>query len=268
VWNGKKDGIESMQKIIETHAHLYAEEFKQDIHELIDKAIAAGVSQFVMPNVDEESIDTMLELEYRYPSICYASMGLHPCYVKNDFERQLYTVENWLSKRSFVSVGEIGIDLHWDKTTFAMQQEALRIQLTFASKYALPVILHTRNAFAETCKVIEESGLSTVKGVFHCFSGSLEEAQRAIAMGYSLGIGGVVTYKNGGLDKIIEGVELKDIVLETDCPYLAPVPHRGKRNEPSFIAIVAHKIAELKHCSVEEVIKITSTNAKQLFHAL
>ncbi len=256
-----------MEKIIETHAHLYAEEFKQDIDELIEKAVLAGVSQFIMPNVDQDSIDGMLELEHKYPGVCRASMGLHPCYVKKDFERQLYTIEDWLTKRSFVSVGEIGLDLHWDKTTLALQQEALKIQLGLASKYQLSVILHTRNAFVETCEVIEKTGLE-VKGIFHCFSGTVEEAQRAITLGYKLGIGGVVTYKNGGLDKLLEEVELKDIVLETDCPYLAPVPHRGKRNEPSFIAIVAHKVAELKKCSVEEVIQITSTNAKHLFHAL
>ena len=149
-----------------------------------------------------------------------------------------------------------------------MQQEALRIQIGFASKYKLPIILHTRNAFNETCEVIEIMGLADVKGVFHCFSDQAKEAQRAIAMGYKLGIGGVVTFKNGGLDKVLEHVELKDLVLETDCPYLSPVPHRGKRNEPSYIAIVAHKIAELKKCSVEEVIQTTSINAKQLFHAI
>lgn len=257
-----------MEKIIETHAHLYAEEFKEDIDRLLEKAMQAGVAQFIMPNVDETSVDGMLELEARYPSVCYASMGLHPCYVKKDFEKQLYQVEDWLTKQAFVSVGEIGIDLHWDKTTLSLQEEALSIQMALASKHKLPVILHTRNAFEETCKVIEKSGCLDVKGVFHCFSGTLEEAQKAVAMGYKIGIGGVVTFKNGGLDKVLEGIALDEILLETDCPYLAPVPHRGKRNEPSFIAIVAHKIAELKQCSVEEVIKVTSTNAKQLFHAL
>jgi TatD DNase family protein len=257
-----------MDKIIETHTHLYAEEYKEDLDVLIEKALLSGVGKFIMPNVDEESIDGMLEIEQRYTGVCYASMGLHPCYVKKGFERQLYTIESWLGKRIFASVGEIGLDLHWDKTTLEMQQEALRVQLALASKHELPVILHTRNAFKETCEVIEKSGYSNVKGVFHCFSDQVEEAKRAIAMGYKLGIGGVVTFKNGGLDKVLEDIELKDLVLETDCPYLAPIPHRGKRNEPSFIAIVAHKVAELKKCSVEEVITITSTNAKQLFHAI
>jgi len=257
-----------MEKIIETHAHLYAEEFKLDIDELIEKATLSGVGKFIMPNVDEESIDAMLTIEQRHANVCIASMGLHPCYVKKDFQRQLYTVESWLSKRAFASVGEIGLDLHWDKTTLSLQEEALTIQLNFAAIYKLPVILHTRSAFAETCEVIEKAGLSDVKGVFHCFSGTLEEAQRVVAMGYKIGIGGVVTFKNGGLDKVLEGLDLKDIVLETDCPYLAPVPHRGKRNEPSYIAIVAHKVAELKKCSLEDIITSTSTNAKQLFHAL
>jgi TatD DNase family protein len=257
-----------MSKIIETHAHLYSEEFKADIHQLLEQAQQAGVSQFVMPNVDETSIDGMLELEEKYKGICYSSMGLHPCYVKKDFEKQLYLVEDWLNKRKFVSVGEIGIDLHWDKTTLAWQEEALKIQLKLAAKHKLPVILHTRNAFKETYNLIQSLAIPDLKGVFHCFSGTVEEAQDAINLGFQLGIGGVVTFKNGGLDKVVAELPVESLVLETDCPYLAPIPHRGKRNEPSFIAIVAHKVAEVKKMNVEEVIQITTTNAKQLFYAL
>lgn len=257
-----------MSNIIETHAHLYSEEFKADIHQLLEQAQQSGVAQFVMPNVDETSIDGMLELEEKYKNSCFSSMGLHPCYVKKDFEKQLYLVEDWLNKREFVSVGEIGIDLHWDKTTLPWQEEALKIQLRLAAQHQLPVILHTRNAFQETYDIIKTMALPDLKGVFHCFSGTLEEAKEAIALGFQLGIGGVVTFKNGGLDKVVAELPIESLVLETDCPYLAPVPHRGKRNEPSFIAIVAHKVAELKKCSVEEVIQMTSTNAKQLFHAL
>lgn len=257
-----------MSKIIETHAHLYSEEFKADIHHLLEQAQLAGVAQFVMPNVDETSIDGMLELEDKYKGICFASMGLHPCYVKKDFEKQLYLVEDWLNKKKFVSVGEIGIDLHWDKTTLSWQEEALKIQLRLAAKHNLPVILHTRNAFQETYDIIQALALPDLKGVFHCFSGTVEEAQAAIALGFQLGIGGVVTFKNGGLDKVVAELPIESLVLETDCPYLAPIPHRGKRNEPSFIAIVAHKVAEVKKLSVEEVIHTTTTNAKQLFYAL
>ena len=257
-----------MSKIIETHAHLYAEELKEDICELIENAQLAGVEKFVMPNVDETSIDGMMELEVKHPGVCYSSMGLHPCYVKKDFEKQLYLVEDWLNKRKFVSVGEIGIDLHWDKTTLPWQEEALKIQLRLAAKHKLPVILHTRNAFKETYDIIQALALPELKGVFHCFSGTVEEAQDAIGLGFQLGIGGVVTFKNGGLDKVVAELPIESLVLETDCPYLAPIPHRGKRNEPSFIAIVAHKVAEVKKLPVEEVIAITTTNAKQLFYAL
>ncbi len=257
-----------MSKIIETHAHLYSEEFKADIHQLMEQAQLAGVAQFVMPNIDETSIDAMLELEEKYNGICFSSMGLHPCYVKKDFEKQLYLVEDWLNKRKFVSVGEIGIDLHWDKTTLAWQEEALKIQLKLAVKHDLPVILHTRSAFKETYDLIQSLAIPHLKGVFHCFSGTVEEAQDIISLGFQLGIGGVVTFKNSGLDKVVAELPIESLVLETDCPYLAPIPHRGKRNEPSFLTIVAHKVAELKKIPVEEVIQITTTNAKQLFYAL
>jgi TatD DNase family protein len=257
-----------MSKIIETHAHLYAEEYTLDIHQLLEQAQLAGIAQFVMPNIDETSIDGMLALEEQYKGICFASMGLHPCYVKKDFEKQLYLIEDWLNKRKFISVGEIGIDLHWDKTTLLWQQEALKIQLQLAVKHQLPVILHTRNAFKETVDLIQSLALPALKGVFHCFSGTVEEAQDAIGLGFQLGIGGVVTFKNGGLDKVLAGLPIESLVLETDCPYLAPIPHRGKRNEPSYLAIVAHKVAEVKKIPVEEVILQTTTNAKQLFYAL
>ncbi|MDB5272790.1 MAG: hydrolase TatD [Chitinophagaceae bacterium] len=257
-----------MSKIIETHAHLYSEEFKADIDQLLEQAQLAGVAQFVMPNVDETSIDGMMELEEKYKGICYASMGLHPCYVKKEFEKQLYLVEDWLNKRKFVSVGEIGIDLHWDKMTLPWQEEALKIQLKLAAKHQLPVILHTRNAFQETYDILQSLALPQLKGVFHCFSGTVKEAEAAIELGFQLGIGGVITFKNGGLDKVVTELPLESLVLETDCPYLAPIPHRGKRNEPSFIAIVAHKVAEVKNIPVEEVINRTTANAKQLFYAL
>lgn len=250
---------------IDTHAHVYDEDFKADREDMLAKAYEAGVHQIYMPNVDHTSIDGMMELELRYPGQCIAMMGLHPCYVKKEFERELYIVEDWLNKRSFSAVGEIGIDLYWDKTFRVQQEEALKIQIALAEKHKLPIVIHCRNSFRETMDLIKSVKSDELKGIFHCFSGTLEEAQEVESIGFKIGIGGVVTFKNGGIDKIIPDIPLENIVLETDSPYLSPVPHRGKRNDPSYIPIIAQKIADLKKIPVEEVGKITSVNAKQLF---
>jgi len=250
---------------IDTHAHIYAEEFKEDRQAMLDKAWEVGVQKIYMPNVDHTSIDEMMELELKYPQQCIPMMGLHPCYVKKDFEKELYLVEDWLNKRSFSAVGEIGIDLYWDTSFKTQQEEALRIQLALAEKHRLPIVIHCRNSFRETMDVIKSVKSNTLTGIFHCFSGNLEEAEEVISIGFKLGIGGVVTFKNGGLDKIIPSVGLEHIVLETDSPYLAPMPYRGKRNEPSYIPIIARKVADLKNIPVEEVEKITTENALKLF---
>lgn len=250
---------------IDTHAHIYEEEFNTDRAELLEKSVEIGIHKIYMPNIDNTSIDKMMEVENKYPTQCIAMMGLHPCYVKKDFEKELYIVEDWLSKRPFSAMGEIGIDLYHDTTFKVQQEEALKIQVAMAEKHRLPIIIHCRNSFRETMDLIKSIKSEKLKGIFHCFSGTKEDADEVISIGFKIGIGGVVTFKNSGLDKIIPELNLNDIVLETDSPYLAPVPHRGKRNEPTYIPIIAKKIAALKKVSVDEVGEITSKNALQLF---
>jgi len=251
--------------ITDSHAHLYSEQFKTDRNAALDRAIAAGVRTIVMPNIDHSSIDAMLELETQAPEVCFAMMGLHPCSVGKNFEKQLYEVEEWLSRRPFAAVGEAGLDLYWDKTLFAEQQEALRIQLRLAKQFDLPIVLHTREAHAETVELVKEAQDGTLRGVFHCFSGSKAEAEEVIALGFKLGIGGVATFKNGGADKALPGIGLEHLLLETDCPYLAPVPYRGKRNEPAYLPLVLHRVAALLGETPERVAEATTRNAFELF---
>lgn len=223
------------------------------------------VSRIFMPNVDHASIDGMMELESRFPNQCTAMMGLHPCSVKKDFERELYIVEDWLSKRKFSAVGEIGTDLYWDKTFWDQQEEAFLIQVKWAKQYSLPIIIHCRESIDETIALVENQQDGKLTGIFHCFSGNADQAERITKLGFYLGIGGVATFKNGGLDKVLPEIDLAHLVLETDSPYLAPVPHRGKRNEPSYIPLVAKRISEIKNCSIEDVQKKTTQNALKLF---
>jgi len=251
---------------IDSHAHIYADTFAPDRNETIRKATEAGVEQILMPNIDHTSIDIMLRTESDHPTTCLAMMGLHPCSVQKNFESELYEVENWLSKRKFLAIGESGIDLYWDKTLLAQQQEALRIQVRWAKQYQIPIVLHTREAFAEVFEIIEQEQDGSLTGVFHCFSGSLEEAEKVRKLGFYLGLGGVVSFKNGGLDKIIPDIDLDRVLLETDCPYLAPVPYRGKRNEPAYLPLIAQRIAELKKINLSEVAQITTANTQKLFN--
>jgi TatD DNase family protein len=234
---------------------------------MLNRAYEAGVQTIYMPNIDHASIDVMLETEARFPEQCHPMMGLHPCSVGKHFEKQLYEVEEWLGKRPFVAVGECGIDLYWDKTHLAEQQEALRIQINLAKQHQLPLVLHTRDAFRETADLIESAQDGTLRGVFHCFSGSKEEAEEVIRLGFKLGIGGVATFKNGGLDKALPGIALEHLLLETDCPYLAPMPHRGKRNEPAYLPLIARRLAEILGKDVEEIVEATTRNTQQLFNA-
>jgi TatD DNase family protein len=252
-------------QLTDSHAHIYSDQFKTDRDEALRRAYEAGVTTIVMPNIDHTSIDGMLETEARFPQQCFAMMGLHPCSVGKDFERELYLVEEWLSKRPFAAVGECGIDLYWDKTTLAQQQEALRVQVALARQHNLPLVLHTRDAFQETADIIEAAQDGSLRGVFHCFSGTKEEAERVIRLGFKLGIGGVATFKNGGADKFLPDLDLDHLLLETDCPYLAPVPHRGKRNEPSYLPLIARRVGELLRKDVEEIAEATTQNAKVLF---
>jgi TatD DNase family protein len=253
-----------MSFFIDTHAHIYLEEFDQDREDMLRRAMDVQVNEIYLPNVDHTSIDRMMELETKHPN-CQAMMGLHPCYIKKDFEKELYLVESWLNKRSFAAIGEIGTDLYWDKTFWPQQQEAFKIQVGWAKKFKRPIVIHSRDSIQETIELLEPLLDSSLKGVFHCFSGTLEQAKKVIAMRFFLGIGGVATFKNGGLDKVLPDVDISHLVLETDSPYLAPAPHRGKRNEPSYIPLIANRVAELKKIPVEEVMEKTTANAKKLF---
>ena len=250
--------------IIETHAHIYDEAFAEDREVMLEKAFSEGVAEIWMPNCAAETIDGMMALAEQYPTQCLPMMGLHPCYVKDDFEKELYIVEEWLNKYKFLAIGEIGMDLYWDNTFQKQQEEAFLMQCQLAKKHNLWIDIHSRNAFWETVALIEKNADPNLKGIFHCFSGDLVDAQKAIELGFLLGIGGVVTFKNGGLDKILPHISLENIVLETDAPYLAPVPYRGKRNEPAYLTIIAQKVADMMQVSVEKVIEQTTLNAKSL----
>ncbi len=254
-----------MITLTDTHTHLYATEFDTDRDVVINSALKIGVNKFYLPNVDSRSIESMLKLEAAYPGYCFAMMGLHPCSVNQNYETELIVVENWLQQRKFVAIGEIGIDLYWDKTFFTAQQIAFRRQIELALQYQLPIVIHCREAFNEILEILE-SYPKQPKGIFHCFSGNVAQARRVLDLGtFKLGIGGVVTFKNSGLDKVVEQLNLSDLVLETDSPYLAPVPQRGKRNESAYLFNVARKIAEIKKVTLEEVATITTSNAAEIF---
>jgi TatD DNase family protein len=263
--------------LTDTHTHLYSKEFDSDRSLLIQKAIGEGVTRFFMPNVDSESIPGMFQVEKEFPANCFSMMGLHPCSVNATYQHELQVVEYWLSKRKFAAIGEIGIDLYWDKTFFEQQQDAFRRQISLAKKYDLPYVIHSRNSFNETMEIVNEFKEDKIKAIFHCFSGNVEQAEQVIASGlpagaslteagnFKLGIGGVVTFKNSGLDKVVEAIDLKHLVLETDAPYLAPMPYRGKRNEPNYLILIAQKIADIKKISIEEVAAVTTQNSKEVF---
>jgi TatD DNase family protein len=253
---------------IDTHAHIYSEEFKADRIDMMARCQEQGIHKIYMPNVDHRSIDSMLEVELKDPQTCIPMMGLHPCSVKKDFQRELYIVEEWLSKRKFLAVGEIGTDLYWDKTLWDEQKEAFTIQVSWAKKYNLPVVIHCRESIDQTIELVEQLQDGSLTGVFHCFTGTAEQAKRIIKLNFYLGIGGVATFKNGGMDKLLPEIGLDHIVLETDSPYLAPVPYRGKRNEPSYIPLVADKIASHKNIAIAEVQSATTKNALKLFEKI
>lgn len=250
----------------DTHTHLYSKEFEEDRNTLIEQAIAQGVTHFFMPNIDSDSIPALFQVEKTFPNNCFAMMGLHPCSVNGDYQKELQVVKYWLSKRKFSAIGEIGIDLYWDKTYQTQQQDAFKTQIELAQEYKLPYVIHARDSFNEVFEVVSEFKTNAPKAIFHCFGGTIEEAEKIISLGdFKLGIGGVVTFKNAGLDKVVEAIDLKHIVLETDAPYLAPMPNRGKRNNPDYLLLVAKKIAEIKNISLEEVAEVTTQNAKDVF---
>jgi TatD DNase family protein len=247
--------------MIETHAHIYSEEYNDDREEMLALAWDAGIEQIWMPNCDSGTIEGMIELAEKYPGKCLPMIGLHPTYVKEDFEKELQVMEEWLGKYPFIAIGEIGMDLYWDKTFQQQQEKAFLYQCKLARQHNLWIDIHSRSAFWETVKLIEDFADSALTGIFHCFTGTLEEANKAIELGFKLGIGGVSTFKNGGLDKVIPFVDIEHLVLETDAPYLAPVPYRGKRNEVAYIDLVAQRVADLKQMSKTDIIASTSQNA-------
>jgi TatD DNase family protein len=251
--------------LTDTHCHLYSDEFAADADAMIERAVTAQVTKFYLPAINSETHPAMLLLEERYPGKCIAMMGLHPCSVKEDYIKELKVVEEWLAKKWFPAIGEIGLDFYWDTAFTTQQYEAFRMQMEWAIQYKLPVVIHTRKAMTETIDLVKEYSAKGLKGIFHCFSGTYEEALSVIDLGFYIGIGGVLTYKNSGLDKVVEKIDLQHMVLETDAPYLTPVPFRGKRNESSYIKYVADKLAAIKNISVGEVAAVTTANAEKIF---
>ena len=251
--------------ITDTHTHLYSTEFDEDRHEMIQRAIDAGVSRFFIPAIDSAYTQSMYDLETAYPEHIFLMMGLHPTHVKENYWEELKYVEEELSKRKFYAVGEIGIDLYWDKEYLPQQQDAFRKQIQLAKQYKLPIVIHCREAFDEIFEILEEEKSPDLFGIFHCFSGNYQQALQAISYNMKLGIGGVVTFKNGKIDQFLSQIDLQHIVLETDSPYLAPVPFRGKRNESSYLTNVVGKLAEIYKVSQEEIAQITTENSKAIF---
>lgn len=252
--------------ITDTHAHLYSEEFDEDRDAMMQRALDAGVSRFFIPAIDSTYTKAMFDLERAYPEHIYLMTGLHPTHVKENFEEELQHVESNLEKRKFYAIGEIGIDLYWDKSTLGIQQKAFKRQIQLAKKYKLPIVIHCRDAFDEVFEVLESEKGEGLFGIFHCFTGTLEQAKQALSYNMKLGIGGVVTFKNGKIDRFINQIDPKHIVLETDAPYLAPVPFRGKRNESLYVVNVLEKLCDLYNISKEALAAITTQNSKEVFN--
>ncbi|MHA6697512.1 TatD family hydrolase [Chryseobacterium sp. A301] len=252
--------------MIDTHTHLYSEAFEQDRDQVIKRAQEVGVEKFYLPAIDSSTHESMLALEKRYPDSIYAMMGLHPCSVKPEtYETELKQVRAYLEKRAFCAIGEIGIDLYWDKETLEIQTHAFELQIDWAIELDIPIVIHARESFDEVFEVLERKRHPKLRGIFHCFTGSYEQALQAIDLGFLLGIGGVVTFKNGGIYKFLGEISLKHIVLETDSPYLAPVPYRGKRNESSYLSLVAGKLVDVYQVDFDQIKKQTTKNAEILF---
>jgi TatD DNase family protein len=252
-------------QIIDTHTHLYLDQFKDDIDDVIAQAKENGVKKFIFPAIDSSHFNDMHNLKDKYPNSIYLMSGLHPTDVKENYKDELDFVVNTLKSHNYVAIGEIGIDLYWDKSFLKQQQEAFKFQIRLAIEHDLPIVIHCREAFDEIFQILDDENCNELRGVFHCFTGTLEQAQRAIDLGFFLGVGGVVTFKNGGIDKFLHKIDLKNIVLETDSPYLAPVPFRGKRNESSYLIYILEKLSEIYGISKEKIAEITSKNAEKVF---
>ena len=251
--------------LIDTHTHLYSQKFGDDLHKMIHRAIDAGVRHMYLPNIDAASIKGMLALEEAFPDNCFAMMGLHPCHVKEDYEVELKIVEDWLARRKFIAVGETGLDLYWDKTFFKEQKIAFQRQLNWAKELSIPIVIHARESIDQCIEEVRLAQDGNLKGVMHCFTGNTEQANRIIDLGLKMGLGGVLTYKNGGLDTVVKAIAIEHFVLETDAPYLAPVPFRGKRNESLYVSHVAQKLADILERPIGEIAEITTKTAQELF---
>ena len=251
--------------ITDTHTHLYSEQFDEDRDQVVQRALAAGVSRFFIPAIDSTYTKAMYSLEASYPDNMFLMTGLHPTHVKKNYLEELSHIEDQLKVREFVAIGEIGIDLYWDHSTLKLQQKVFRTQIQLAKQYDLPIVIHCRDAFDEVFHVLEEEKGSDLFGIFHCFTGNLDQALKAISYNMKLGIGGVVTFKNGGIDRFLNKIALEHIVLETDSPYLSPVPFRGKRNESSYILNVLEKISDLYDIPIDKIASITTENSKSIF---
>ena len=251
--------------ITDTHTHLYSEQFNEDRAEMMQRAKNAGVTRFFIPAIDASYTESMLDLEKNFKEDVFLMMGLHPTSVKENYQKELAHVKEWIDKRDFIGIGEIGIDLYWDTTFLAQQQDAFKTQIQWAKEKKLPIIIHCRDAFDEIFEVLESEKSEDLFGIFHCFTGTLEQAKKAISYNMKLGIGGVATFKNGKIDKFLNQIDIKNIVLETDSPYLAPTPYRGKRNESSYITQVVEKLAAIYVLTFDEIAEITTENSKAIF---
>ena len=252
-------------RLIDTHCHLYMPDFRPDLDALMQRAQLAGVERFYLPAIDSEVINDILVFETAYPGKTFAMMGIHPCSIKEDYNEELRITEEWLNKRPFAAIGEIGLDFYWDKAFTTQQYHAFETQMQWALQRSMPIVIHSRNAMQQTIDTLKPFAEKGLRGIFHCFSGTAADAEQITALGFLLGIGGVITYKNAGLGTALENIGLEHLVLETDAPYLTPVPFRGKRNESSYLTYIAQKLAEVKKVTVEEVAEVTTANAEKIF---
>jgi TatD DNase family protein len=265
LFSPKRPESEFYMELIDTHCHLYVPAFAEDIGSVIERALAAGVGRFYLPAIDRESEESLLDLEKQYPGICFAMQGLHPCSVKADVEEALHHVEQSLAGRLFAAVGETGLDFYWDRSFEKQQYQAFHRQIDWALQYDLPIVIHSRDSIEQTIAVVHERQKGNLRGIFHCFNEDEESATQIIDHGFYLGIGGTITYKNSKLPGVLKNIGLEHIVLETDSPYLPPMPYRGKRNESSYLVYIVEKLAEVKGIAVEELAQMTTVNALKIF---
>ena len=252
----------------DTHCHLYLDAFDNDREQVVHKAIDQNVNYMLLPNIDSQSVEPMLKLNKSFPEHCFPMMGLHPTSVKENYKEELEIVTGWHEKKKFIAVGEIGIDLYWDQSFRKQQEEAFRFQIDLAIKKEIPIVIHSRESIDLILSILNDYKETGLRGVFHCFTGTSEQAEQAIALGFYLGIGGVLTFKNSGLDNVVTGIDMKSLLLETDSPFLAPAPYRGKRNESQYINLIASKLSQVKNISRKEIAEITTRNANHLFKFL